>query len=224
MLPSEYKRRALHNNVSRPGKWSRREGSFTMVGHLEELPALFAEMEMSWQSHPAGRWRLDRKHTMEIGDGRGQTIVVSVEVNRLVLCWQWRQGLVNLLSFEAMTVYLGTVDLSLPTWHNMHAFEALRTRQVFWDAARNAIAWARYARGKKKWDDVLPADIVQWAHYEFAAWKLDCMDNTRVALLTSSSQKRRFKKQAERGCCGSHSEVRTGPDGKKYLLGCNYGH
>ena len=223
MLPSEYKRRALHNVVSRPGKWSRREGTFTMVGHMEELPALFAEMEMLWQK-ASGRWRLDRKHTMEIGDGRGQTIVCSVEGDKLVLRWRWRQDLVSLLSFEAMTIYLGTVDLSLPTWHNMRAFEGLRLRQVFWDAARNAIAWARYDKGKKSWEDVLPADIVRWAHHEFAAWELDCMDNTRVALLTSSSQKRRFKKQAEHGCCGSHSEIRTGPDGKKYLLGANYGH
>ena len=51
----------------------------------------------------------------------------------------------------------------------------------------------------------------------------DCVDNERVADKSKKRQRKRFWKQAEQGCCGSHyEEVEFG--GKTYMVGFNYGH
>lgn len=78
---------------------------------------------------------------------------------------------------------------------------------------------AALQRRTKEWDDVLSPQIVKWAWEQFDNWGRDgyhFMDNHRVARCGNSSQKRRYRKQKESGCCGSH--------GNYYLIGFNYGH
>lgn len=88
----------------------------------------------------------------------------------------------------------------------------------------------RRARGQarhqpKEWYEVLPDDVVSWAWATLDAASRDMeRDNTRVARLDNSPQMRRFKRQHRQGCCGSIEWKATGPDGKLYLLGFNYGH
>jgi hypothetical protein len=52
---------------------------------------------------------------------------------------------------------------------------------------------------------------------------LDYVDNFRFADVKIRKDVRRFRKQAETGCCGSfETEVTVG--GRRFLVGCNYGH
>jgi hypothetical protein len=80
----------------------------------------------------------------------------------------------------------------------------------------------------KGWKNILPLNIVDWANNEFRkiieTEDLEYVDNYRVADIKKSSQVRRYKKQKENGCCGYFDTKLTGPDGRVYLLGCNYGH
>jgi hypothetical protein len=97
--------------------------------------------------------------------------------------------------------------------HVMHRLAKDLRRQSVFCAAKN-------------WDHVLPPDVVAWADRELREHMADepCVDNLRVARINSSPQMRRFRRQAASGCCGSATFERTGPDGKKYILGYNYGH
>lgn len=78
----------------------------------------------------------------------------------------------------------------------------------------------------KGWQDVLPFLIVRWANLVLKKESADsdCVGNYRCARMKSSSQRRRYRKQFERGCCGFRDFSRTGPDGRQYILGFNYGH
>jgi hypothetical protein len=58
---------------------------------------------------------------------------------------------------------------------------------------------------------------------------LYCADNYRAARIWVSSQRRRFRKIADEGCCGSADWVVKRFNWSKmrwdlYLVGCNYGH
>lgn len=79
---------------------------------------------------------------------------------------------------------------------------------------------------EKCWRDVVDAEIVKWA--EGALRKKsehdDCVDNYRAARKDRSSQRRRYRRQKDGGCCGSHDFEAKGPDGHMYMLGYNYGH
>ena len=50
-----------------------------------------------------------------------------------------------------------------------------------------------------------------------------CMDNFRFAEMDKSGDLRRYWDQRARGCCGSCDQVVT-IDGRKFQIGCNYGH
>jgi hypothetical protein len=84
----------------------------------------------------------------------------------------------------------------------------------------------RYWSMVKTWEDVLSTDIVNWAWFKFGKLTVDkdCVDNFRVANMGKSSQMRRYKRQRDKGCCGSFESVEIGPDGDRYLLGFNHGH
>lgn len=50
-----------------------------------------------------------------------------------------------------------------------------------------------------------------------------CEDNHREALADDQDAVRKYENQRRSGCCGSFdAEVVVG--GKRYLIGCNYGH
>ena len=159
-------------------------------------------------------------------DGRGQRFIFYAGRTTLSLRWLWENE--HQPAVSEMRINLGPVDLKLSMADNMKALSHLRSADrsmhVFWVAAREAIAAARCASREKYWYDVLPSDIVRWADCHLHNLGLECMDNQRVALLKSPSQMRRFKRQRDKGCCGSYEEVLNGPDGKKYILGCNHGH
>lgn len=52
---------------------------------------------------------------------------------------------------------------------------------------------------------------------------LDCVDNIRFAAMNSRKDMRRYRAQQDEGCCGSHDEEVT-IYGRKFMIGCNYGH
>lgn len=52
---------------------------------------------------------------------------------------------------------------------------------------------------------------------------LDCVDNIRVALKSSSDSVSLYEKASENGCCGYMDKELVIKD-KTYLIGCNYGH
>ncbi|HDR9227819.1 TPA: hypothetical protein QDB19_004069 [Burkholderia vietnamiensis] len=85
----------------------------------------------------------------------------------------------------------------------------------------------------KPWQDTMSADEVQFCENAIAdeihRIEATCADNWRAARMWKSSQRRRFSKQREHGCCGSHDFVVKRWSWSKmrydlYLLGFNYGH
>ena len=230
MDPKEYRRQALFAtaDAARPAKWARRAGVFVLEDPAE-MAHIFAEIHLQTaQLKQPVKYRPEPRAKWALLDDRGQRFTFQVMKGALFLYWAWKDKKASLFS-TVMTIELGPVDLKLSTADNMRVLSHLRHPQdrsvhVFWVAAREAIAAERSASQEKRWDGVLPGDVVRWANAYFAQRKLDFMDNRRVALLRSPSQMRRFKKQRNNGCCGSHEEVLEGPDGKRYILGCNRGH
>jgi hypothetical protein len=71
----------------------------------------------------------------------------------------------------------------------------------------------------------IPDEIVDWGRAFIKEKILDpCVDNFRMARVWKSSDCRRYQRQKKKGCCGFYDELVIGPDGNKYLIGCNYGH
>lgn len=223
MDPKEYKQRALA--AAMPNKWARREGNF-LVEEPSDLSAIFAEMNLHWPATQRPiRWHPDPMNEGDLvswSTKYGQRVHFAAQGRTLALVWTWHDDRTHWMRF--MRIVLGHIDLTKSTPEIMRPFEGLREQPLFWKAARDAVARARYDRRRKSWDDVLPNNIVTWALDIVAGWDNPCTDNIRAALMSSPSQMRRFRKQRNNGCCGSHEETLKGPDGKKYLLGCNFGH
>ncbi|RQR87750.1 MULTISPECIES: hypothetical protein [unclassified Burkholderia] len=85
----------------------------------------------------------------------------------------------------------------------------------------------------KGWEETMDSDEVAFCmaaiDREICAIGADFPDNFRAARMWKSSQRRRFSKQRNRGCCGSHDFVAKRWSWSKmrydlYLLGFNYGH
>jgi hypothetical protein len=95
---------------------------------------------------------------------------------------------------------------------------AVRTRivKVMRRALREAL--------EKDCFEALPADAARWARAAIGAESkgYDHVDSQRAARVDRSSQLRRFVRS--RTCCGSHEWHAVGPDGRRYVLGFNYGH
>jgi len=53
--------------------------------------------------------------------------------------------------------------------------------------------------------------------------KLDYVDNTRFAAVDNRKDMRRYRDAASKGCCGSCDKEVT-IYGRKFMIGCNYGH
>ena len=130
----------------------------------------------------------------------------------------------------------------------VHTFDIRRTDREYWHQTKLFLEWCAQAleRGSrdwakdayktlrklhheskaKEWDAVLPPAIVAWANGRLAsaAEGEPCCDNWRVARVGNTAQVRRYKSQKKAGCCGFADFVEMGPDGKRYMLGFNYGH
>lgn len=50
-----------------------------------------------------------------------------------------------------------------------------------------------------------------------------CVDNVRFTAVNDRKEMKRYNRQREEGCCGSHDEEIL-ICGKKFMIGCNYGH
>ena len=94
---------------------------------------------------------------------------------------------------------------------------------------RKALRRLIYMPRTKEWHEVLPQDVCAWLQKHM--WDIvedmneHCVDNFRAAYVNSTSQKRRYKRQQRRGCCGFFDSVVLCPvDQKQYLIGFNYGH
>ena len=71
----------------------------------------------------------------------------------------------------------------------------------------------------------IPQHIVNWGNrYIFDRIEGPYITNFRMARVWKSSDCRRYQREKKEGCCGFFDELVVGPDGNKYLLGCNYGH
>ena len=77
---------------------------------------------------------------------------------------------------------------------------------------------------RREWHQRVPQQIVEWANRIVAGWDLEYCDNVRVADASRPNQKKAYKEQKARGCCGFVDDVQRGPDGRLYWIGCNYGH
>lgn len=108
----------------------------------------------------------------------------------------------------------------------------LRTRNVpigNFRLANKAVRYWQYRARFKSWRDVVAPTVLQWldAHIadQLAERDLGHMDNFRVCDPTIPSQKRRYLRQKQTGCCGSSDwQVECPIDGKTYWVGFNYGH
>jgi hypothetical protein len=55
--------------------------------------------------------------------------------------------------------------------------------------------------------------------------RYQCVDNVRIAELTSQSELEEYEYQKSKGCCGAiDTEVQHRESGRRFLLGFNYGH
>ncbi len=84
---------------------------------------------------------------------------------------------------------------------------------------------------EKEWEETMTPEEVKFCYDEI--WKRvgnePCPDNFRAARLWKSSQRRRYWRCHERGCCGFADYVvkRWNPEKNKYdlyMIGFNFGH
>lgn len=85
----------------------------------------------------------------------------------------------------------------------------------------------------KEWESTMTPEEVQWCYSEIQdmirSMNESCTDNFRAARIWVSSQRRRYRRDQGRGCCGSHDWLAQRWNCKKlrydtYMLGFNYGH
>jgi hypothetical protein len=56
-----------------------------------------------------------------------------------------------------------------------------------------------------------------------ASKDMQCVDNFRIAALDNRKDMKRYRKMEKRGCCGSFDQEVT-VNGRKFMIGFNYGH
>lgn len=86
---------------------------------------------------------------------------------------------------------------------------------------------------RKEWEETMTPEEVDWLHSVINKVieenGFECVDNIRAARAWKSSQRRRYMRDRDNGCCGyfdgkvkrfNLSKLRY----EWYLIGCNYGH
>lgn len=86
----------------------------------------------------------------------------------------------------------------------------------------------------KEWEETMTQEEVNFCYKSIfdvidKNEGISCVDNHRAARIWVSSQRRRYKKQKDRGCCGFYDAVvqRWNPEKNRfdlYMIGFNYGH
>lgn len=77
---------------------------------------------------------------------------------------------------------------------------------------------------ERRWQQRYSQEIEGWVNILLQGLDLEFTDNVRVACVRDRRALRAYRRQGALGCCGFYDETHTGPDGRKYLIGCNYGH
>lgn len=85
----------------------------------------------------------------------------------------------------------------------------------------------------KEWESTMTPEEVQWCMSEIwdkvREYNEPCVDNFRAARIWVSSQRRRYRRYQNQGCCGSADWIAQRWNFQKmrydtYMLGFNYGH
>jgi hypothetical protein len=74
----------------------------------------------------------------------------------------------------------------------------------------------------------MPKEIREWCYNEIkdyvTYYDVEYPDNFRYADIGEPDQLEAYEEARLSGCCGEGEFQRTGPDGKTYMLGFNWGH
>jgi hypothetical protein len=71
----------------------------------------------------------------------------------------------------------------------------------------------------------LTKEEIDWALDQIELYVDDpCIDNYRFAELGDEAEEETYEGAKSVGCCGSFDMEVTHPNGKRMLIGCNYGH
>lgn len=103
-------------------------------------------------------------------------------------------------------------------------------------SAHKIVQYVKRLRYEKRFPDLDWAAYVEARYPTYALWLVDqvdqmmtglkdnCIDNVRVCDVSKPAHRRRYAMQRANGCCGFHDEVVTHWTGKRFKIGCNYGH
>lgn len=79
-----------------------------------------------------------------------------------------------------------------------------------------------------EWDNYISTEIKEWILSEIEkdveSSGVEFDDNYRVSEIGNPEQEELYKSILYKGCCGFHDFELIGPDGKRYIIGYNYGH
>lgn len=112
-------------------------------------------------------------------------------------------------------------------------FSALKSHEarLVWDEAKKVRYEWRKAEAAERSEALrlnsLATEVKTWLRATFSKLQAGhyCVDNERWADASRPSQRKRYFKKKSNGCCGSCDIEAICPyDGKKYLIGFNYGH
>lgn len=163
------------------------------------------------------------------GSGRFSNSFVAESDDKTIVLYSYSLNSGRSLDDDSATILL-RVPISCSR-ERLRATYFFGTDWKNWPSGAHRAIWKGLKRlqveaMKKDWEQVLPIPIAAWATRRLQdkaeEVRADYVDSFRVARVDSPSQKRRFAKY--RSCCGSHEWKETGPDGKVYLFGFNYGH
>jgi len=87
---------------------------------------------------------------------------------------------------------------------------------------------ARQEAARFVWSRDLDPETVEWISSKLLDIErrehASCVDNWRVAEVSSRRQMKQYKRAKAQGCCGSLDTIVTHPSGRIFALGFNYGH
>lgn len=70
----------------------------------------------------------------------------------------------------------------------------------------------------------VPLEIQEALEQRIEECRLECADNYRFSPMDDPEGLNEFEIIKERGCCGSYEREVEDKTGRKWLIGCNYGH
>jgi hypothetical protein len=83
---------------------------------------------------------------------------------------------------------------------------------------------SRFLGTKKYMGDKVPPEIREALEKRIEECDLRCVDNYRFSPMDDPEGLQEFEEISKRGCCGSYEREVSDSTGRKWLIGCNYGH